>query len=340
MIGLSATQQFFDNGTNGDVTPGDNIFSYSAIVAPMTSPGLKNLPTTIADAEMRSSMANIALTVQLPPAEVHTIQGNGSTSPFVGQVVTTSGIVTGTKNNGFFLQTPDANADADANTSEGIFVFTSSAPPASAAIGNAVSVTGTVQEFVPAAAPHQPPVTEITSPVVNLTSTGNPLPVPITITSADTTTNNLENLERFEGMRVHVNSLVVVAPTGGNITESSATVNSTGLFFGVIPGVARPFREPGIDLSLDLPAGSPANVPRFDTNPERLRIESDTQPGAVALDVTTGAIVSNITGPLDYAFVTWSIYPDAATPPTVSNQKQPRAVPGATSNEIAIASFN
>ena len=37
-IGGSATQQFFDNGTNGDVTGGDNIFSFSATVA-IASPG-------------------------------------------------------------------------------------------------------------------------------------------------------------------------------------------------------------------------------------------------------------------------------------------------------------
>ena len=347
MIGGSATQTFFDDGSNGDVTPGDNVFSYQATVAMATTAGPKTLPTTVADAQPRpnpdrSSIANISLTVQLPPVAVHDIQGSGSTSPLVGQVVTTSGIVTATKNNGFFLQTPDAGADANPLTSEGIFVFTSSAPPVTAVIGNSVDVIGTVQEFVPASAPFQPPLTELVTPTVNVNSTGNPLPTPITITAADTTPNNLENLERLEGMRVHVDTLIAVAPTGGSITESSATVNTTGLFFGVIPGVPRPFREPGIDASLPFPSPTPSpnNIPVFDTNPERLRIESDTQPGAVALDVTAGATVSNITGPLDYAFVTWSIYPDAATTPTVSGLASARPVPQGTSNELTVGSFN
>ena len=95
---------------------------------------------------------------------IHTIQGSGSTSPLVGQSVTTTGIVTALRSNGFFLQTPDATTDADPNTSEGIFVFTSSAPPAAAAIGNSVNVTGTVTEFIPASDPTSPPLTEITGP--------------------------------------------------------------------------------------------------------------------------------------------------------------------------------
>lgn len=268
------------------------------------------------------------------------IQGSGSTSPFVGNTATIGGIVTATKNNGFFLQTPDANVDADANTSEGIFIFTSSAPPAAAAIGNFVNVTGTVAEFVPSAAPNQPPVTEITLPTVTFVSANNALPDPITLTASDTTPNNLENLERFEGMRVRVDSLTVVAPTQGNINEPNATVSSNGLFYGVITGVARPFREPGIEASVNPPSDAPANVPRFDTNPERLRIDSDTQPGAAKINVAAGEIVSNIVGPLDYAFVTWSIYPDAATPPTVSNIQSAIPVPQATVNEFTIASFN
>ena len=84
-----------------------------------------------------------------------------------GQSVRTTGIVTARKfNNGFFLQAPDADADGDSRTSEGIFVFTSSAPPASATIGNLVQVTGTVSEFSPPRDPNSPPLTEIVSPTV------------------------------------------------------------------------------------------------------------------------------------------------------------------------------
>src|SRR5262249_48875992 len=119
---------------------------------------------------------------------IHSIQGPGATSPLSGSV-TTRGVVTGIKTNGFFMQEPDATIDAVPNTSEGIFVFTSSAPPAAVAVGNLVQVTGTISEFVPSADPRQPPLTELTAPTVSLISTGNPLPTPITLTIADTPTD-------------------------------------------------------------------------------------------------------------------------------------------------------
>ena len=44
---------------------------------------------------------------------IHDIQGAGATSPLAGATVSTRGIVTALKSNGFFLQTPDVDADAD-----------------------------------------------------------------------------------------------------------------------------------------------------------------------------------------------------------------------------------
>src|SRR5207237_10661924 len=173
---------------------------------------------------------------------------SASTSPLVGQSVTTTGIVTAQRSNGFFLQTPDAMADADPNTSEGIFVFTSSAPPASAAIGNSVNVTGTVAEFIPVSDPNSPPVTELTAPSISLLSTGDSLPAPVTITAADTLVDDINNLEKYEGMRVFAGSLTVVAPTDGVVTESTATSVSNGVFYGVITGGDRPLTELGIHI--------------------------------------------------------------------------------------------
>ncbi|HEX8143594.1 MAG TPA: DNA/RNA non-specific endonuclease [Pyrinomonadaceae bacterium] len=65
-IGGSAAQPFFDDGTNGDVTAGDNIFSFSATVANATTGGAKNLTATITDAQSRTANANISLTVTVP----------------------------------------------------------------------------------------------------------------------------------------------------------------------------------------------------------------------------------------------------------------------------------
>lgn len=273
---------------------------------------------------------------------IHVIQGAGSSSPLVGQTVTTSGIVTGLKANGFFIQAPEAEADGDPNTSEGIFVFTSSAPPPAATIGNRVNVTGTVTEFRPSSDPNSPPLTQISnSPTVTVVSTNNPLPAPVTITPADTSpTGTVEQLEKYEGMRVRVDTLLVVAPTSGAVNEATATAVSNGVFYGVVAGVARPFREPGVSVLDPLPAGAPCCVPRFDANPEKLRIDSDAQPGATALNVTAGSTVSNIVGPLDFGFRTYTILPDAATPPSVSNLGSAIAVPDPTADEFTVGSFN
>ena len=283
-IGGSATEPFFDDGTNGDVTAGNNTFSFSTIVTVTTAPGTKTLPISISDAQGRSGSATITLTVTAAPLNlsIHDIQGPGDTSPFTGRLVSTTGIVTGVKSNGFFIQNPDNAVDGDPNTSEGVFVFTSSRPTAVATVGNLVQVTGTVAEFIPSSDPNSPPSTEISgSPVISLISSGNPLPTPVTLTAADTNpAGPIDQLEKYEGMRVHVDVLNVTGPTDGNLSEANATSTSNGIFFGILPGVARPFREPGMQLPDPLPAGSPANVPRFDSNPELICVDSDALGGA------------------------------------------------------------
>ena len=341
-IGGSTTQPFFDNGTNGDVTPNDLTFSYLAVVAPFTPAGPKSLPFAITDAQGRTgSGPPIALVVEPPAVAIHDIQGSGSSSPYAGQAVKTTGIVTGVKSNGFFIQTRDADVDGNPLTSEGIAVFTSSAPPAGAVAGNLVSVIGTVSEFIPSADLNSPPLTEMVGPLtVTVLSTGQVLPAAITLTAADTSpSGTIEQLEKYEGMRVHVDTLKVVAPTQGTINEPNATSTSNGVFYGVIEGVDRPFREPGIEVPDPLPPGSPCCVPRFDANPERLRVDSDAI-GAPVLEVTTGATVTNLTGPLDYSFRTYTICPDPAAPPAAFGNASAAAVPVPGGGQFTVASFN
>ncbi|MFN0118932.1 MAG: hypothetical protein ACKV2V_00355, partial [Blastocatellia bacterium] len=272
---------------------------------------------------------------------IHDIQGSGASSPLAGASVTTRGIVTGVKSNGFFIQEPDATIDADPATSEGIFVFTGSPVPATAVVGNLVQVTGTVTEFIPSATPLAAPLTEISgSPTVSVLTTGNPLPTPVALSATfPDPAGVFDQLERVEGMRVSVASLTVVAPTEGFKTESAATSTSNGLFYGVVTGVARPFREPGIRQPDPAPAGTIPPIPRFDGNPELLGVDSDAI-GGTALNVATGAVVTGLTGPLDYSNRTYTILPEPATPPAASGGKTTTAVSTAASDEFTIATFN
>ncbi len=64
-IGDSAAQALFDDGTNGDLTSGDNTFSFLASVTSSTTTGAKVLPCTVSDDQSRTALAPIALTAKL-----------------------------------------------------------------------------------------------------------------------------------------------------------------------------------------------------------------------------------------------------------------------------------
>lgn len=254
--------------------------------------------------------------------QIHDIQGPGNASPIPGSTVTTRGIVTGLRNNGFFLQTADADVDADPATSQGVFAFTSSAP--TVALGNLVHVTGTVVEFFE--------LTEIGT-ITNITvlSTGNPLPAAINLTAAD---GALPTPERYESMRV-IPNLTVVAPAGGNENEPNATATTTGNFYGVLPGVARPFREPGVSvLDTFIPA---VGVTVFDGNLENIVVQSKGLGGA-NMNPNAGDVMTGITGILDFGFGLYKFYPDAGQ--TLTSTVTPTAVSDATPEEFTVAGFN
>lgn len=74
---------------------------------------------------------------------IYEIQGADHRSPFEGQAVKTSGVVTGVVGNGFYLQDP--MGDGDIATSDGIFVFTGGAP--AVAVQDEVTIVADVLEF-------------------------------------------------------------------------------------------------------------------------------------------------------------------------------------------------
>ncbi|MFJ2233003.1 lamin tail domain-containing protein [Streptomyces sp. NPDC087859] len=109
---------------------------------------------------------------------VHDIQGTTRLSPYAGKAVTrVPGIVTGVRTSGskgYWIQDPQA--DTDARTSEGVFVYTGSATP-TVAVGDSVLVTGRVTEYHPSSTSQS--VTEITGPTTTVVSSGNALPEPV-----------------------------------------------------------------------------------------------------------------------------------------------------------------
>ncbi|MFM8394627.1 MAG: hypothetical protein ACKOB4_11960, partial [Acidobacteriota bacterium] len=270
---------------------------------------------------------------------IHDIQGPGGRSPLVGRTVRTRGVVTGRKSSGFFIQ--EIQPDGDPLTSEGLFVYAGSTPPTAAVAGNLVEVTGLVAEYVPTSDPFQLPLTQLTQPQVTLVATGQQLPVPALIGLATLSPlGPLDQLEHLEGMRVTVASLTVCAPTQGTISEANATASSNGVFFGVVTGIDRPFREAGLQAPDPPPAGTIPPIPRFDGNPERLRVDSNELTGASTLNYAVGTVVHGLTGPLDYAFRSYTLLPDPGNTPTARGGAVARAVSLPADDELTIATFN
>ena len=160
-----------------------------------------------------------------PPvaAAIYTIQGSGATSPMVGVAVITSGVVTKLLNNGFFMQ--DLLGDGNPATSDGIFVFTSTAPPAAVVVGNLVQVTGTVVEFSSGTGTAATPLTEINSvTAVSLLGSGYTItPTLITLPLAAG-----DSLERFEGMLVRIAGTLTVQQNFFQARFGQLTVGAGG----------------------------------------------------------------------------------------------------------------
>jgi predicted extracellular nuclease len=333
-IGGSSTQPLFDDGTNGDVTAGDNIFSYTAV---SSTSGAFSLPAKAMDTQARTAQTAIALSVVVPPPTVSIQQIQAAKpSPYVGKAVTTSGIVVGVKSNGFYLEAKDATTNPA--TPQGILVFTSStAKPAFIALGNEVQVSGTVNTFP---ATGLTPGTEIEGPTYTLLSTGNALPAPVTITAAmDSPSGGIFQFSRLEGSRVAIDSLTTTSGTDASLNESTETNTSNGRFYGMVTGVPRPFLEPGVSI-MDTTFGPlPPGVPVFDSNPELLFIDSKTFSGT-AIDLTSNSTVTGLSGVMDFSFGTPEIILDANNHPTVTGGMTVQAVPVEAGNEFTIASFN
>ena len=301
------------------------------------------------------------------------VQGDTNSSPVAGQNVRISGIVTARIRSGFFVQSPDDKVDANKNTSEAVFVYTRTDPPADAVAGNSITVTGTVEEFRRDNEPFALTLTEISMrkerDELRLVSKSNPLPKPVVLTPTDFMSNTVDSLEKYEGMRVQIDELTVVAPTGGRIDLKNAASVSDGAFFGVLKPVPRPFREPGFDVREFASAAEKEQFKKnlakamfFDSNPEILRVDTDEQViskqvdlGATAasmgitdgvnsfgaaLNVPAMTDVKNLVGVLHYASGKFTLLTNPDNKPTGATSMKPNPLPVPTARQLVVAAMN
>lgn len=187
----------FDVLVNGDITPElDETFFVN--VTNVTN-------AIVVDGQGLGTIVNDDITF------IHDVQGNGATSPIVGSTVTVEGIVIGnyqgtTKLRGFFLQEEDSDADADPNTSEGIFIFCNTCPTP-VAEGQRVKATGVVSEFN-----GMTEITASTASSVVVTNAGNNLAL---VTPTVITLPIVGDVDAFyearEGMRVTFSNTLTVS---------------------------------------------------------------------------------------------------------------------------------
>ena len=273
-----------------------------------------------------------------PPvdAKIHDIQGAAHRSPLAGKAVqNVTGVVTAKTGNGFWFQDPQP--DTDPATSEGLFVFTSSAPTVS--VGAAVTVQGMVAEFRPGGSGGVTNLTttELTNPTITVTGTaavpaptivgpGGRVPpstvidddsagdVETTSTAFDPANDGLDFWESLEGMWLGIDQPEVTGPTSS-------------------------FRE----LSV-VPAGSGVRTVRggillqkTDSNPERVLLDDVLTP---IPDAKTGdKLAGVVAGVLDYSFGNFKFLP-TQTPTVIDGGVTRETTKASSPLQVSVATFN
>ncbi|WP_164745335.1 ExeM/NucH family extracellular endonuclease [Georgenia faecalis] len=280
-----------------------------------------------------------------PPGEpvdvsIAEVQGTGPASPYAGEAVRTTGVVTAAYPeggfNGVYLQTPGTGGDLSGHdASHGVFVYGPDLADA-AEVGDHLEVTGVVEEFNG--------LTEITDAEWSALDTPAAPVVPAAVAVPATEAGR----EAFEGM--------LLAPQGAyTVTDTYETnrFGSVGLAVGDEPlrqptDVARPGSEAADAVAADnaaravtLDDGSSWDYTNFDQDTHETSVPylSLTAPVRVGAAVTfTDPVV------LDYRFQ-WNLQPttqvtgdNGAAPATFESTRT--AAPQAVGGDVQVASFN
>ncbi len=300
----------------GDVGPEGIMF-----ISGDTSPNGKSLLVVSNEVSFTTAIFEFA-----PPTRISDIQGATDRSPLEGKTVSNvAGIVTAVRSNGFYLQDP--NPDANAATSEAVFVFTSTRPTVQ--VGDSVLTNGIVGEFRPGT--NALSTTQIGGsgrPAATFTvlSSGNALPDATVlgqggrIAPTQSIADGIRFYESLEGMRLQVNNAQVVGATNnfGEIwVVADNGQNATGLN-----------DRGGITIS------------KTDFNPERIQIDDDLLSSNRSPNSNVGDRITSVVGVLDYNFSNYELL--ATTPFSVKAGTLKPEVTSliGTSNQLTVATFN
>jgi uncharacterized protein len=257
-----------------------------------------------------------------PATLISAVQGNNDVSPVVGQTVVVEAVVSATfpAIGGFFMQEEAADMDADAQTSEGLFVAYTGAMPA---VGSVVRVVGDVSENFA-----KTQMTAAAAPLDCGTDTVDAVSFSLPFADANAA-------EAFEGMLVTAAQALTVSDNYnlaqfGEVTLSFGRLyNPTNLF----PAGSAEAQAVAAQNSLNaviLDDGANGSNPADIIYPTGGLSAANTLRG--------GDTVSALTGVMDFSFGNYRVIPTSA--PTFAATNARTAQPDLTMGNVKVASMN
>jgi predicted extracellular nuclease len=262
-----------------------------------------------------------------PATLIHDVQGNGSASPLVGNIVIVEGVVVSNfqgpnQIGGYHVQEQDADVDADPLTSEGIHVFDNTNTPS---IGDVVRVQGTVAENFA--------LTRLQN-IINFANCGGGGVATTATVSLPVTAEG--DFERVEGMLVTFPQPLTISEYfnfdrfGEIVLTTDRRFQPTAQFEPGSPDVAQAMQDFLLNrITLDDGRGNQNPDPAI-------------HPNGGVFDLTNlfrgGDTVANVTGVMDFAFGLYRIQPTQGADYTSVNPRT--AQPDNVGGSLKVASFN
>ena len=265
---------------------------------------------------------------------IHDIQGNGSSSPLDGSLVTTEGVVThdvqkSSELSGFFLQAEDSSVDADPSTSEGIFVFFRDTFGIDVDLGDHIRITAFVDE--------QNGQTQLEDAFPFYPSSAFDIIVCATGVSVTPTTAAVPMaFETIEGM-------LVTFPQDLYISEFF----NFDRFGEIVLTTDRQYQpsqveEPGSAAAFAVGAANAANRITLDDNRNSQNPNPAIHPNGAEFTLTNtfrgGDVVQDVTGAIGFGFSLYRIQPTTGATYVPMNPRP--TTPDDVGGEIKVASFN
>jgi predicted extracellular nuclease len=301
------------------------------------------------DADGTPGVSNLGVCEPPPPPEpelafIHEIQGTGTGVVNPGTAVIITAIVTADFSandqlDGFYVQEEDADADANPQSSEGIFVYCGNNNcgtfPA-ISVGDKVTVTGVQEEAF-----EQSQINVAAGSIV-VNSSGNPLPTPASVT-LPVIGEIGAFYEPFEGMLVSFNNTLYVAEYFELFRFGEVVLYEGG----------RPYQYTHVDESptpeefaaYQALLASRRIIIGDDNNSQNSSLPDGVlyypQPDGFSNEnfFRGGDTVSNLTGVLGFAFGEYNVLPVAAYPAEFVSAN-PRPAAPISDGSLTVASFN